>query len=246
VKEIDQMRKRLETLNRLALSSLGLRSFEGLGERDYGFFPGGNGLVDGRQAITFPWSGTLILGSNFGSTTMLGIQNEWKTQDERSGATWSRLRKRLKEAGIGERNCFFTNAWPFLHIGGSNVSRMIGHWLSNERLTSECVGFFKETLAEMSPRLIIALGMGPAAFLSWVWPECLMAWRQRSWELIDQSPPIVNVGHHDHPIVCAVITHPSMPNSRYRRGEYSNVQGEVELLAKAARAAGVSILNTPA
>ncbi len=244
MEQIDRLRKQLEGLNDLNLSSLGLHSFRGLEERDFGFFPGGNGLVDGRQATTFPYDGTVILGSNFGSTGMLDDQNRWLEQDERSGPTWSRLRKLLMSARIDEKNCFFTNAWPFLHVGDGNVSRMIDRWLGDDALTAGCVRFFESTVKEVHPRLIIALGTGPAAFLSWVWQEHLAGWRRGGWKVLYRAPT-VKIEHSDSTIVCTVITHPSMPNSWRRCEQYKGWGGEVELLARAARLAVVTIPNRP-
>lgn len=238
MEELRRLREQLEAVDRLDLASLDLRSFSGLSEREYGFFPGGNGLYDGHKASKFPHEGALILGSNFGSVEMLDREGNWKSQDERNGPTWTPLLKTLKQAGIDRGLCFFTNAWPFLHKGDGNVSQMISRWLSNKGLNSASVEFFKESLLEVRPRLIIALGTGPAAFLGNIWPERLGKWRQRSWKYIDEKP-LETINDLECRIVCVALTHPSMPNRWHRREEYRNLVGEARLVSEAAIRAGM-------
>jgi len=139
---------------------------------DYGFFPGGNGLFLGERATKFPCGGTLILGLNFGCCG--GFIDErtgelWTT-DERSGATWKGLRHILPKSGIDLDECFFTNAWPFLHKGNNNKARP-EKWLNDSELTLACGGFFMATFCRMRPRLIVTLGWGAAEFLRRLSPE---------------------------------------------------------------------------
>jgi hypothetical protein len=49
----------------------------------------------------------------------------------------------LRVSGIQPEKCFFTNAWPFLHDGGSNLSGMIGDWLRNPLLMKALRWFFR-------------------------------------------------------------------------------------------------------
>jgi hypothetical protein len=96
--------------------------------------------------------------------------------DERDNRTWKPLLEILDRSGIKREECFFTNAWPFLHIGEGNVGP-VGEWLEDSELMASCVRFFEYTLAIMQPSLIVALGTGPGAFLSHVWPKDLSQWR---------------------------------------------------------------------
>jgi hypothetical protein len=104
-----------------------LRSFTGLPVMTHAFFPGGNGLYEGIQASSFPIRGILVLGSNFGCfNKFVDPQGQLVIRDERGNSTWRPLLKRLYGAGVKADECFFTNAWPFLHAGNSNLSRAIG------------------------------------------------------------------------------------------------------------------------
>jgi hypothetical protein len=95
-----------------------IRSFTGLPVMTHAFFPGGNGLYEGSQANSFPIQGTLILGSNFGCfNKFVDPRGQLLILDERRNNTWRPLLKRLHGAGIKAEECFFTNAWPFLHEG---------------------------------------------------------------------------------------------------------------------------------
>jgi hypothetical protein len=224
-------------LDAVEIAHPGLRPFKGLPVMDHAFFPGGNGLYGGQSATRTPFGGTLILGSNFGCTNgFINAQCQLRALDERNNPTWRSLLQLLKSSGIGVDECFFTNAWPFLHDGDSNLTRgRIGRWLRDATLTNSCVPFFRVTLCEMRSRLVIALGTGSAAFLSHVWPESLGEWRRNkidSWNEL----PMAHVRLDDRESVCVAITHPSMSpmsNARHRRPPYQYREGEIELLKQA-------------
>lgn len=171
--EIERLR---ESLNRLDVANTGLCSFKDLTIMDYGAFPGGNGLYDGIQARV-PIRGTLILGSNFGlRSEFVGVDGKLVKLDERGGRTWTPLLKILKCSQINKEDFFFTNAWPFLHHRKSNLGP-VDKWLNNAALMKICRPFFKQTLKTLRPKLIVALGKGPAAFLGHFWPESLGKWK---------------------------------------------------------------------
>jgi hypothetical protein len=201
----------------------------------HAFFPGGNGLYDGVDAARMPFGGTLVLGSNFGCYNGF-IDNEGQLLilDERRNRTWTPLLANLRASGIQPEECFFTNAWPFLHHGDSNLGRMIGEWLRDPSLMRACIQFFEYTLATLHPKLIVALGAGPAAFLSHVWPERLGLWRGCAIPCLDDLP-MATVRYQNRPVVCVATIHPSMANSnsRHRRPPYQHRAGEVQLLTEA-------------
>jgi hypothetical protein len=208
-----------------------LRSFPKDRVMAKGFFPGGNGLYGTRSPI----GGTLILGSNFGRyDDFVDAQGELVRLDETTTSrTWGGLLTSLAKSGIDAKQCFFTNAWPFLHDGTSNRGP-VGAWLRDQQLMDSCVRFFECTFTAMQPRLIVALGTGPAAFLSNVWPTDLTSWgrRPRRIQNLDDLP-MATVNFQGRTAVCVAITHPSMPNARHRRPLYRGFEGEVRLLAKA-------------
>ena len=198
---------------------------------DYGAFPGGNGLYDGIQARV-PIRGTLILGSNFGlRSEFVGVDGKLVKLDERGGRTWTPLLKILKCSQINKEDCFFTNAWPFLHHGKSNLGP-VNKWLKDPALMEMCLPFFKQTLKTLRPKLIVALGKGPAAFLGHFWPESLGKWKGYAITCLDDLP-MKTVRFLDQEAVYVAITHPSLPNARFRRPPYQYRVGEVRLLSKA-------------
>ena len=226
---INRLRAKLVVLD---IGNRKLRSFEGLPVMTHAFFPGGNGLYKGFEATRFPIGGTLILGSNFGCLSgFIDAQGRLLVADERGNATWKPLLFSLHAAGIKADECFFTNAWPFLHEGESNLGP-IGDWLEDEELMTACVGFFEYTFKIMRPRLIIGLGIGPAALLSRVWPKGLVSWSKYALQGMDDLP-MATVHLLGQTAVCVAITHPSMPNAWRRRPPYQHRTGEVQLLTEA-------------
>lgn len=226
---INQLRDKLDSLPEPGMN---LRRFAGLPVMKHGFFPGGNGLYDGNHASRFPINGTLILGSNFGCVEDFINEGKLKHEDERRNSTWRSLLKSLQGANIHWNECFFTNAWPFLHVGGGNTGTTIDAWLRNQALMAACIDFFKYTCAAMQPRLIVPLGRGPAAFLSCIWPEELAPWKKYSLKGLDELPK-ARVSFQGHSIICVGITHPCFPNARHRKAHYQHVAGEIQLLTEA-------------
>jgi uracil-DNA glycosylase len=199
----------------------------------HGFFPGGNGLYEGDKASQFPIRGTLILGSNFGSVEdFVYPEGKLKREDERGNPTWRSLLKSLNGAKIEKNECFFTNAWPFLHAGARNTETKVEAWLRNADLMAACTEFFRYTCATMQPKLIVTLGKGPAAFLSYMWPEELAPWRKCKLKSLDDLPK-ARVAFQEQSIICVGITHPSIPNARQRKAPYQYSSGETQLLMEA-------------
>jgi hypothetical protein len=95
-----------------------------------------------------------------------------------------------------------------------------------------CIEFFGYTYAMMRPRLVIALGKGPAAFLSHVWPKELSRWRKYGMRHLDDLP-MARIDFQNETAICVAITHPSMPNARLRRPPYQYDAGEIRLLTEA-------------
>src|SRR5215831_6771011 len=224
---INQLRSKLTSM---PAPGANLRSFSGFPVMEYGFFPGGNGLYEGKQATHFPTKGTLILGSNFGCLEKF-VDPE-ADEDERTNPTWRSLLRSLKSANIDWEECFFTNAWPFLHVGGGNTGTTVEAWLRNEELMASCAQFFKYTCDVMQPKLIVTLGRGPAAFVSHIWPNELMPWRKCKLKSLDDLPK-ARVFFQEQPIICVGITHPCISNAWRRKMPYQYTAGEIQLLTEA-------------
>jgi hypothetical protein len=238
--EIDSLR---EKLDKLALSGAKVLPFKGRPVMDRAFFPGGNGLFDGSKG-TLPIGGTLILGSNFGCIADFIDETGGLIRRDETGssATWRGLREILKQTPVRLEDCFFSNAFPYLHYGTSNLTKdLIPIWLRDELLMKDCVGFFHETLSTVRPKLIVALGTGTPAFLSRIWPKELGAWAGRSIASMDQIPSS-SVPFAGGTCICTAITHPSdRRNAGLRRQPYSGREGEVKLITEAAHQAGIGV-----
>jgi len=228
---------------------------------DFGFFPGGNGLYEGNAGDLAAVE-VIVLGSNFGCESKFAENGKLIVRDERrTSATWTskgglintfsgaRQDGAVKTSRIGIRQCFFTNAWPFLHRGMSNDKPPIDLWLCNEALMEQCISFFQEkTLPSIKPKLIVALGKGPAVFLSRIWPHELPAWTwngELKWEDLKFSQldrePFNKIPFPHGDVYCAVIHHRSRAhmNAVHRKPPYSGLEGEVKLLDEVAQLAGV-------
>lgn len=223
-----------QVLSSISVSNESLSSFSGLPVMRYGFFPGGNGLFEGRQSLFRGRGGTLVLGSNFGCKhEFIDDKGVLVFDDERGNRTWAPLLQRLNAAGFALDECFFTNAWPFLHLGTGNLPKgLTKSWLRNHKLMTLCLQFFRVTLERIKPKCIIALGTGPAAFLSRVWPQELLRWSKYSMAGLDDLPRAF-VRLRDASALCVAIAHPSMPNSYQRRPPYRGIEGEILLLKEA-------------
>ncbi|HEY6252366.1 MAG TPA: uracil-DNA glycosylase family protein [Candidatus Angelobacter sp.] len=231
---IDRLRAELAALT---IANPKLKPFTGLPVMTHAFFPGGNGLYDGIHATRMPIGGTVILGSNFGCVSkFINAQGKLLIEDERSNPAWKPLLENLTLAAIDVRECFFTNAWPLLHLGESNRGP-VRQWLNDPALMASCVPFFHYTLAILKPSFIVALGTGPGAFLSHTWPNDLSPWRTYSLKGLDHLP-WARVRFKEQTIVCVVVTHPSMHNARRRKPPYQHRAGEIRLLTEARAVVG--------
>ena len=233
--KFDLINELRESLTVLKTGHTNLVSMAGKPVVQRAFFPGGNGLFDGEDATCFPYGGTLILGSNFGGLDKFCDANNVLIcrGDEtflKTNVTWRNLKKRFTSPQL--RDCFFTNAWPFLHQGSSNVS-VIHPWLKDKEVMQSCIDHFALTFSAMHPSLLVALGTGPAAFLSHVWPEHLSAWRGHTWQAINDLP-IAEFTVDSRSVVCITTSHPCRPtNAQFRREPYHGEAGETKLLAEA-------------
>lgn len=259
-RETDVLRKKLEEID---FGNESIRSFKGLPSMDYAFFPGGNGLFDGIDGNISRVT-TLVLGSDFGcDSKFIDQYGQLLARDERdSSPTWSSkggLKKTFRgavtnsltpTATIDLRECFFANAWPFLHIGESNDDPSIEEWLQDDVLMSKCLSFFvDETLPIIKPKIIIALGKGPAVFLSRIWPEELKhwslnertAWNDLTFAKLDRLF-LERVKYAERIAYCVVLTHRSKAhlNARFRKQPYSGLDGEIRLLDHVADRAGLN------
>jgi uracil-DNA glycosylase len=200
------------------------------------FFPGGDGLwkpLPGDD-LAFPIGGALILGSDFGDVVWYDTQFEHDVayRQEIGGATWRGLLKLVDLAGILRTELFCTNGWPCLREGNDSVKGGIPGARDRD-FTARCVDFFRFTLKQMRPAIIVPLGLAPTAFVAMLEPSALAYWfGARSWREVDRMP----IGHLGEISVVPVV-HPSMPNRRHR-AVAKTIEQEAELLRDAIRRIG--------
>ena len=218
-------------LNKISAGPANLHTFANLPEMRNAFFPGGNGLYDGATSDVEVPIPTMIVGSNFGCRSgFVDELGELLVQDERGNRTWSPMLTTLTAARIDPRTCFFTNAFPFLHEGDSNVTNgLLRAWLKDEGLMNKCMDFMRETIGLMRPREIITLGLESAAFFSSIFPKELGIWSGLSIRSLD-AKPFAKVQVNDSVLKCAALTHPCKPNAWQRQAPYQHRVGEAKLL----------------
>jgi hypothetical protein len=251
-----RLREELMRFDKIDLTRLQMKSFTDLPLMNYAFFPGGNGLYKGVDAKTFPKIRTVILGSDFAcSANYVDGQGRriHSSGDERCGPTWTPMLNTLRQTPILPEECFFTNVWPVLHLPSkdgkkSNDNPPIDLWRRDDRFTRMCIDFFLFTVDIIQPKLIVALGKGPALFLGDTWPAQLKDWRFSSTSSIDKirwvdldRTLIADVSNKDGQFVNTAVNHPSKSrlNAKLRARQYRHPEGEVRLLTEAANRAGI-------
>lgn len=192
------------------------------------FFPGGDGLWKPHPGDHpgFPIGGVLVLGSDFGDVVWYDAQFERDVayRQEIRGATWRGLLKLMDLAGIPCTELFCTNGWPCLREGNDSVKGGIPGARDRD-FTARCADFFRFTLEQMKPAIIVPLGLAPTAFVAMLEPSALAHWfGARSWREVDRMP----IGHLGEISVVPVV-HPSMPNRRHRVVA-KTIEREAELL----------------
>ena len=234
------LRKELEQLEKEGLPK-GYKGFSGRYMPGTAFFPGGDGLwkSDPGVTVSFPYQGVLILGSDFGDADSYDMRRERRREfpHESDGPTWKNLPKLMKLAGIGPEQWFCTNAWPCLREG----SRAVGGKPPGAKappgakdafleFTNRCVKFFQRTRELMRPRLIVPLGLEPAAFLTKACHNAPSPWgTARSWRQIDTEA----IWRTDDCVIVPIV-HPSMENSNRRhRPKYNTPEAEAALVREA-------------
>lgn len=143
----------------------------------------------------------------------------------------------IQWSGADLTDCFFTNAWPCLHISTRNtLGELISQWLANPNLMRECAKFFARTCADLKPSMIVALGPGPAAFIATVWPRQLKQWKSNNIKGIDSLPiGVVQIEGVTHRTVCTSVVHPCYQhiNAKHRKVPYQYAAGEIQLVKEA-------------
>lgn len=194
------------------------------------FFPGGYGLwtpppenadesVLGRSVC--------VLLNNFGSEGYWKSCNEspLRGEDVKAPGTWLGLRARLRDWGISEEDCFFSNAYVGLLPGNplSLTENLPG--MSNPRFCRDCEVALIKQFGVVRPRVVLTMGRPAIEMLARL-VEGPSGWARSdvdelTFEQIDQLPDgglcraaIREIGLQ---IRAVALTHPSWNNQWRRR-----------------------------
>lgn len=194
------------------------------------FFPGGFGLwvppkeSDDESVLRRP---VFVLLNNFGSEGYWRSCNEssLRGEDVSAPGTWLGLRTRLRQWGISEHDCFFSNAYVGLLPGNPKSLEENLPGMSDRRFQLECECALKKQLSVVRPRIVLAMGRPAIEMLGRI-AESPSGWANSNvdrlkFEQIDQLPGggLCRVALDDIglQIRAAALTHPSHDNRRLRR-----------------------------
>lgn len=205
------------------------------------FFPGGYGLwreTRGGPLPPMPRGKVMVLGNNFDSEC--GFRRSLLAGDELHTRTWQNLLRllRCRSVGIRPEDCFFTNAYMGL-LAGCSTNEGESPGAKDPVFKQYCESFLAEQIAELRPRLILALGTFVPRFIASISSD-LAAWRRcETFRELDKSGPLkrdVHFGTRGRATTVVALVHPSRrgPNvlRRRYRGRIGN-EAELALLREA-------------
>jgi hypothetical protein len=213
------------------------------------FFPGGAGLW--RESISqtmppLPIRGVMVIGQDFHSRAKYR-ESARRGQEEMNDPTWRGLRGLLKDVGVSESDCYFTNAFVGLRNDGTVTGDYPG--TRDEEFVRQCQSLLAEQIATQKPRVIVTLGLPAARMLTSLAPTPLRFWLgARNFVDIDGRASVIrNVRFSDIPDVSPNVTalvHPSMRNSNVARRVFCDSRGTKYEGAPAERAMLEDALGT--
>jgi hypothetical protein len=123
------------------------------------FFPSDLGLYDSeRESIS-----TIVLGSDWGNEQSF-FSDYLKRTEHKNNQTVKGTDKMLEEAGFDKDDCFYSNAWPVMRSGNSPEQNH--HPMRDDLAFTEAYRrYLRLTIAELKPKLVVALGLPVAWFL---------------------------------------------------------------------------------
>ena len=195
-----------------------------------GFFPGGDGLwKDPGSTLRppMPVGGLMVLGNNFQCAKQWEAIRKAGTESRDRDPTWRNLLVLLKEAGIDESQCFFTNSFMGV-IQGDNPMRTVAGMRDPGFLT-RCRDFLLIQLRLVQPRAILALGNRVPRFLAPLSEQTSHWQKATKWAEIDRNDgSFVKEARFldvEHPISIGCIVHPSLRRPNLRRRAYKGLVG---------------------
>lgn len=191
-----------------------------------GFFPGGDGLWK-NQGSSVPVSESpktiMVVGSTFGCTRYFEqLRKKGPLAEEARGKdTWGNLPPPIKRR---METCFFTNAYPGLLRGDSNVDVELLPAELDSVYMAESQAFFAKQVECIKPRLILLLGKLPLFVFGAARLRELGWWKLlnrksgclESFRALDESgKSFIRDGvriQPEHPCGVAVLLHPCKRN----------------------------------
>jgi hypothetical protein len=167
----------------------------------------------------------MVLGQDFDKVE--GFADSLKRgEEERAVATWGNLLPLLDSCRLPLAACFFTNA--YVGLRKSDINYGPGAGTRSPAFRASCEQFFVQQLAAQQPKLILALGLEVALFLSRCSPN-FAAWRVDTLKTIDSSGAALIEGAQVGPHTIAatvVLVHPSFRPANVGRRRFRGAVGE--------------------
>ena len=204
-----------------------------------GFFPGCTGTIYSREDIS--GLSFMVLGQDFDTQANHKQINPEKGEIDKN-TTWRNLRKLLKEVGINEKECFFTNAYMGLRPDNNkdaktkNTGKSPAAKKGAEAFSDQCIEFFKTQLQIVKPKVVLVLGKETAKFVANVFPECSKWADIKTLNSFYQEEKAIaaEVTFNNRNIHFLFVIHPSLNNVNRSKiwGKEDGKEKEQELLKK--------------
>ncbi|MFM9947217.1 MAG: uracil-DNA glycosylase family protein [Saprospiraceae bacterium] len=202
---------------------------QGIGKKisGIGFFPGGNGTINLEEMPNDkPF---MILGQD--QDNVIGFEKtiNAKGGNETYSSTWRNMLVLLKESGIKENDCFFTNFLMGIRKNDSNVGTSPA--FMHPDFLAACADIFIDQLKMQRPKGIICLGLRPFQLLGLVSRTILLKnIGMTTFRDIDirETSLLKGIEFEQFPgfkTNVAVIYHPSYRKLNAKNRNYNNTEG---------------------
>jgi hypothetical protein len=204
------------------------------------FFPGGKGTTDSSDNIS--GKPFMFVGQDFDCDQGFEATQAIKEEDINKVATWRNIQWVFKTDKIQCKDCFFTNAIMGLRVSDNASGKSPA--FKDPSFIEENQNFFKKQIQIQKPKVIFALGIHVAKFLSGTSESLLRLSEIKSFSDLDQKGMAL-VSHVDfdgHICVLAILLHPSFRGPNLRHRSYKGLkrhEAELQLLNDALHAAGL-------
>lgn len=195
------------------------------------FFPGGKGTY--KNDNTLFDKDFMILGQDFQCEQYFNDTLKAGKEDIIGNPTWRNILPFIEAVNIKPDQCFFTNAIPGIRKGNTGTGKSPA--FKDKDFLEQCRMLFQFQLKMQRPKIILALGLSVAEFLSKTANE-LSCWGNiKNFSEVDKEKKQVISATFDNNIKSEVVllTHPSYRPVNVRRRSYNGFIGnraEVELV----------------